>query len=187
MGSRTENTELHIASRPIGHRPQGSRSCSTFLFTIMASVACFATVNYASSQQIVNIGVQAPAVEVNEDAVFYDVPTYRRAPPSPPLFNPLKDSLDSRVVDLQGPDYMRSGVVTGDTLVRSNQMNSPTSHVIELPKSNLLKPSSSVTPTLSPETDRLTEPIAAERHTVCLLYTSPSPRDRQKSRMPSSA
>ena len=25
------------------------------------------------------------------------------------------------------------------------------------------------------------------RHKVCLLYTSPSPRDRQKSRMPSSA
>ena len=24
-------------------------------------------------------------------------------------------------------------------------------------------------------------------HTACLLYTSPSPRDRQKSRMPSSA
>ena len=26
-----------------------------------------------------------------------------------------------------------------------------------------------------------------KRHTACLLYTSPSPRDRQKSRMPSSA
>ena len=26
-----------------------------------------------------------------------------------------------------------------------------------------------------------------DHHTVCLLYTSPSPRDRQKSRMPSSA
>ena len=25
------------------------------------------------------------------------------------------------------------------------------------------------------------------RHKLCLLYTSPSPRDRQKSRMPSSA
>ena len=25
------------------------------------------------------------------------------------------------------------------------------------------------------------------QHTTCLLYTSPSPRDRQKSRMPSSA
>ena len=32
------------------------------------------------------------------------------------------------------------------------------------------------------------ETPAYERHTeVCLLYTSPSPRDRQKSRMPSSA
>ena len=26
-----------------------------------------------------------------------------------------------------------------------------------------------------------------QRNTICLLYTSPSPRDRQKSRMPSSA
>ena len=26
-----------------------------------------------------------------------------------------------------------------------------------------------------------------EPHMICLLYTSPSPRDRQKSRMPSSA
>ena len=29
--------------------------------------------------------------------------------------------------------------------------------------------------------------IACRRITICLLYTSPSPRDRQKSRMPSSA
>ena len=28
---------------------------------------------------------------------------------------------------------------------------------------------------------------AYEKPTTCLLYTSPSPRDRQKSRMPSSA
>ena len=27
----------------------------------------------------------------------------------------------------------------------------------------------------------------SEEHEICLLYTSPSPRDRQKSRMPSSA
>ena len=30
-------------------------------------------------------------------------------------------------------------------------------------------------------------PVAAYLFGVCLLYTSPSPRDRQKSRMPSSA
>ena len=29
--------------------------------------------------------------------------------------------------------------------------------------------------------------LAAGRHVVCLLYTSPSPRDRTRSRMPSSA
>ena len=47
-------------------------------------------------------------------------------------------------------------------------------------------------------TDSLSAPLSAEDQTVqsmpevsptkcCLLYTSPSPRDRQKSRMPSSA
>ena len=29
--------------------------------------------------------------------------------------------------------------------------------------------------------------VLAAAHRICLLYTSPSPRDRQKSRMPSSA
>eukprot|EP01015_Nassula_variabilis_P011610 TRINITY_DN1940_c0_g1_i9.p2 TRINITY_DN1940_c0_g1~~TRINITY_DN1940_c0_g1_i9.p2 ORF type:complete len:106 (+),score=46.68 TRINITY_DN1940_c0_g1_i9:46-363(+) len=29
--------------------------------------------------------------------------------------------------------------------------------------------------------------ITSNKHSICLLYTSPSPRDRQKSRMPSSA
>ena len=30
-------------------------------------------------------------------------------------------------------------------------------------------------------------PTCSAKHLPCLLYTSPSPRDRQKSRMPSSA
>ena len=33
----------------------------------------------------------------------------------------------------------------------------------------------------------LVDQVAVVRNTTCLLYTSPSPRDRQKSRMPSSA
>ena len=32
-----------------------------------------------------------------------------------------------------------------------------------------------------------TEELARERHIICLLYTSPSPRDATLSRMPSSA
>ena len=31
------------------------------------------------------------------------------------------------------------------------------------------------------------QPNGSKQHKYCLLYTSPSPRDRQKSRMPSSA
>ena len=38
---------------------------------------------------------------------------------------------------------------------------------------------------LNEHTERLFS--AAEKIGICLLYTSPSPRDRQKSRMPSSA
>ena len=30
-------------------------------------------------------------------------------------------------------------------------------------------------------------PLLVDRHKICLLYTSPSPRDRTRSRMPSSA
>ena len=33
----------------------------------------------------------------------------------------------------------------------------------------------------------LSEAALNQEYTLCLLYTSPSPRDRQKSRMPSSA
>ena len=37
------------------------------------------------------------------------------------------------------------------------------------------------------EKTSLTNTDLTTLYTVCLLYTSPSPRDRQKSRMPSSA
>ena len=37
------------------------------------------------------------------------------------------------------------------------------------------------------DTERITFAELATRYINCLLYTSPSPRDRQKSRMPSSA
>ena len=35
--------------------------------------------------------------------------------------------------------------------------------------------------------DESNAPLAKDLRIICLLYTSPSPRDRQKSRMPSSA
>jgi hypothetical protein len=38
---------------------------------------------------------------------------------------------------------------------------------------------------VEPESPLVT--LETDKATICLLYTSPSPRDRQKSRMPSSA
>ena len=40
---------------------------------------------------------------------------------------------------------------------------------------------------VSPDTGERTYMSSKGKYIVCLLYTSPSPRDRQKSRMPSSA
>ena len=44
-------------------------------------------------------------------------------------------------------------------------------------------------PVLDPTDGRIDVPARtpADTYEICLLYTSPSPRDRQKSRMPSSA
>ena len=40
---------------------------------------------------------------------------------------------------------------------------------------------------VAPETRARVKALLAEQHYVCLLYTSPSPRDATLSRMPSSA
>ena len=40
---------------------------------------------------------------------------------------------------------------------------------------------------LTPKTIDLSEVLVTDQYHVCLLYTSPSPRDRTRSRMPSSA
>ena len=42
-------------------------------------------------------------------------------------------------------------------------------------------------PELLCKADKVIFPGVGEAHTTCLLYTSPSPRDMRRSRMPSSA
>ena len=50
-----------------------------------------------------------------------------------------------------------------------------------------LKPSDAQLAAALPNNPAGADETPNEGHTDCLLYTSPSPRDRQKSRMPSSA
>ena len=47
--------------------------------------------------------------------------------------------------------------------------------------------SASLIPTLLPVDQPMRDAVATELILICLLYTSPSPRDKRQSRMPSSA
>ena len=85
--------------------------------------------------------------------------------------------------DLIGSDYALPGTLAsrymrcGKTNCRC-KAESPVLHGTYLHWTRTVA-GKTVTRTLTPE--------QAERYQPCLLYTSPSPRDRQKSRMPSSA
>ena len=72
----------------------------------------------------------------------------------------------------------------------SKMRNKSTENVIELARREFMVSFYSDTPAVSQNKGKFTEP--KKRKIIfpidnCLLYTSPSPRDRQKSRMPSSA
>ena len=51
----------------------------------------------------------------------------------------------------------------------------------------LIQSLSSINDVILSPVEKKCQEIANEGYRICLLYTSPSPRDRQKSRMPSSA
>ena len=61
---------------------------------------------------------------------------------------------------------------------------------VEQPNANIVKniPTNKIAPNrYQPRTSFNDEKLSELADSICLLYTSPSPRDRQKSRMPSSA
>ena len=69
----------------------------------------------------------------------------------------------------------------GNVVARRVERSAPTPEERDSPKQFLKG--------VRTELNRVTWPSRAEviNYSICLLYTSPSPRDRQKSRMPSSA
>ena len=58
--------------------------------------------------------------------------------------------------------------------------------LVTMPRHELEEFSARMISKMVPE-DVMNELFTFDQEEVCLLYTSPSPRDRQKSRMPSSA
>ena len=67
------------------------------------------------------------------------------------------------------------------------QLLTPTSQIIIEDADTIWKTSIVYSSDLINTTSNVTPRVLAEYANTCLLYTSPSPRDRQKSRMPSSA
>ena len=74
------------------------------------------------------------------------------------------------------------------SIKKSSSLSDVTSTTGFVPSSggdSSITPKTKITGALAPAPD---EPLPAPKYDdTCLLYTSPSPRDRQKSRMPSSA
>ena len=94
-------------------------------------------------------------------------------------------------------NFTLSELIKSDTAIRKGINNNPNAEQIEKLKAlceNILQPVRDhfgrVKITSGFRSVELCEAIgssARSQHARCLLYTSPSPRDRQKSRMPSSA
>ena len=73
--------------------------------------------------------------------------------------------------------------LTERTVNLVNQLNMPLVEVSLVIQKHL----SQLMHTLQQHLDATGQTVGERVHSPCLLYTSPSPRDRQKSRMPSSA
>jgi len=126
-----------MTSHAVEHWSQQICLCGILRYMTLGVVLCLPAISKVSAQQGVEVGAPAPAIEINEDAVYYNLPNYRQpiTTPNVRLFNPLKDNLKSRVVNLRPP--FNSGLSkppegSDGTLRRGNK---PTSHVIELPHS----------------------------------------------------
>ena len=79
------------------------------------------------------------------------------------------------------PSVLEKAKTTGMALLNDNTL-------IDLSKNNIPKDKTLLSPISSEEIKKFDNYNLSEiEKFICLLYTSPSPRDRQKSRMPSSA
>ena len=72
---------------------------------------------------------------------------------------------------------MSFGPTSGKPTATTGNGLGPRTQIINIDKTNITRA----------ELTTMIQALKTEGHTVCLLYTSPSPRDRTRSRMPSSA
>ena len=124
---------MRIAVRTTEHGSRGTHGFGASWFTVMAFPAYFLITTAALAQQTVTIGSRAPAVEINEDAIYYNVPLHRENDKPLPLFNPTKDSLASRIVDINALNRPQPLSPSVRKPPASEPDKTPNSRIVELP------------------------------------------------------
>jgi len=134
----------------------------------------------AHAQETLTIGARAPAIEVNENAVYYGAPVQLGSETELPLFDPVEDNLQSRLMDLNALNRTRGLSASADKSSTFDQKETPASHVVELP--SIQRPPVEITskvvnaPSLETQTPQATssteEFLASETNTAAVAPRS---------------
>ena len=124
---------MRIKLRTIEDGRRGPCRVGVSCFSFMAFATYLLAASNAEAQETVTIGARAPAVEVNENAVYYNAPVRLRPETELPLFNPVEDNLESRVMDLSGLNRSRALSISADKSSTFESNKTLESRVVKLP------------------------------------------------------
>ena len=124
---------MRITVRTIEDGQQGACRFGASCFNFVAFATYLLIASGAAADQTVTIGARAPAVEVNEDAVYYDARVRPESGKELPLFNPVKDNLESRIIDLSPLSQTRPLSPSTNKSSTFKPDKTPDSRVVELP------------------------------------------------------
>ena len=164
---------MRIAVRTTEHGSQGTHGFGASWFTAMVFPAYFLIATSALAQQTVTIGSRAPAIEINEDAIYYNVPLHRESDKPLPLFNPTKDSLESRIVDINALNRPQPLSPSVRKPPASEPDKTPNSRVVELPP--IRRSSAELISAVPDNLPPVKTPKEAETLTVTVTEISPDP------------
>ena len=124
---------MRVTLRTIEYGGRSARRFGVSCFSLTAFATCMFTGGGAHAQETLTIGARAPAVEINENAVYYGAPIQLGSETELPLFDPVEDNLESRLMDLRALNRTRALSAPTNKSSTFEQKKTPASHVVELP------------------------------------------------------
>jgi outer membrane protein OmpA-like peptidoglycan-associated protein len=121
---------MSLASRKIVKTSRPSSCTRCLYFWSVLTTLCFVVAGAAEAQDSIIIGSGLPAIEVNVEAVYYEVNQEATSAHQRPLFDPTKDTVKSRVIKLPPLSSVRQhSRVTSNN--QHGKATSETPHVTE--------------------------------------------------------